>query len=755
MPNPFQYPVFTARHPTTNVPLEGGKVYFYDAGTTDLKDTYSDSTLQTANTNPVQLDANGEADIYLSGSYKVKLDQADDTQVWVYDNITAIEELSEWTILGAATYVSATSFTVSGDQTSVLHPGRRVKLADSSTLYGTITASVYGVVTTVTVVLDSGSVTNSLTSCNYGIISTDNTSIGFLQTGTGAKGRSLNDKLCDVVSVKDFGATGDGSTDDTNAIQVGIDAIAEVDGAYLYFPVGDYLITSTLTLRSNLWLDGAGEGTFMDFTTATAYDNLFEFNAAQIDDVRISNMRIRGQSDDSDVAKLSEGCAVCLTSSSRMERFKAFNLRIERFHQGIRINQTAGFAESPDISHCWFDEIAYSCIDLRNCKSPTVSHNTFDLNRTGVGNAVDTIVGVWAAAGETGEVNNTMVRVIDNTVWEGSGESINIQASTATITGNTVDNAGPDAIMFEPVVQTAPTLDESRHVSVISGNVVTNYGDRGITVRNDPANNTRAGTHVVITNNVVETGTQGMRIGWGTATTSGPANILIANNLISDATGASIVLQDASGVTLSGNMLTDSGAQGMNIIDSDNISITGGFVKGSGATSDGIVLDGTDNVVMTGVLIANTGRYGIEVSNSSDNVNVSYNVFEDDQGTPTMDSGVHVTSGTNIYQQGNTVNGNTGVAISGVIIPTLANDATPSVKNGSVFLTGGTTTVTDFDDGFTGQQIIILSEHSITITDGTNIFLNGSANFVMASSDSLTLLQKADGKWYEVSRSVN
>jgi len=90
----------------------------------------------------------------------------------------------------------------------------------------------------------------------------------------------------------------------------------------------------------------------------------------------------------------------------------------------------------------------------------------------------------------------------------------------------------------------------------------------------------------------------------------------------------------------------------------------------------------------------------------------------------------------------------------------LANDATPSVAGGRVWLTGGMTTITDFDDGVTGQEIIILSEHAITITDNGNFFLAGgdgagAANFVMASTDSLHLIQKADGNWYEISRSVN
>jgi len=86
---------------------------------------------------------------------------------------------------------------------------------------------------------------------------------------------------------------------------------------------------------------------------------------------------------------------------------------------------------------------------------------------------------------------------------------------------------------------------------------------------------------------------------------------------------------------------------------------------------------------------------------------------------------------------------------------TLDDNATPTVEGGKLFLTGGTTTITDFDDGVEGQTITIIAEHIITITDGTNIFLNGATNFVMAVTDTLTLQCKADGKWYELGRSEN
>jgi hypothetical protein len=88
-------------------------------------------------------------------------------------------------------------------------------------------------------------------------------------------------------------------------------------------------------------------------------------------------------------------------------------------------------------------------------------------------------------------------------------------------------------------------------------------------------------------------------------------------------------------------------------------------------------------------------------------------------------------------------------------IATLANEATPTVADGRSFLTGGTTTITDFDDGETGQIIHVLAAHSLIITDGTNIFLSGSTNWTMTATDTLTLICIANNTWYELSRGDN
>jgi parallel beta-helix repeat protein len=70
--------------------------------------------------------------------------------------------------------------------------------------------------------------------------------LSFTQSGSGATARTIDSKLKDVVSVKDFGAVGDGVADDTAAIQSAINASGMV-----YVPPGSYKLTATLILSSS------------------------------------------------------------------------------------------------------------------------------------------------------------------------------------------------------------------------------------------------------------------------------------------------------------------------------------------------------------------------------------------------------------------------------------------------------------------------------------------------------------------------
>jgi hypothetical protein len=71
-------------------------------------------------------------------------------------------------------------------------------------------------------------------------LSTGSTLVGNIQPGTGAVARTVNAKLRETVSVKDFGAVGNGIANDTTAINNAILAVNAQGSVKLYFPAGIY-----------------------------------------------------------------------------------------------------------------------------------------------------------------------------------------------------------------------------------------------------------------------------------------------------------------------------------------------------------------------------------------------------------------------------------------------------------------------------------------------------------------------------------
>jgi hypothetical protein len=95
----------------SGVPLTGGKLYTYAAGTTTPQTAYTSSSGVTAHTNPIILDSAGRVpggEIWLNApSYKFVLNTSADVLIATYDNISGI---------GAASY-QVNNFTGTGSQT--------------------------------------------------------------------------------------------------------------------------------------------------------------------------------------------------------------------------------------------------------------------------------------------------------------------------------------------------------------------------------------------------------------------------------------------------------------------------------------------------------------------------------------------------------------------------------------------------------------------------------------------------------------
>ena len=152
------------------VPLSGGFLYTYAAGTSTPQATYTSSSGGTAQANPIVLASSGRVpsgEIWLTVgvTYKFLLKDSNDVLIGTYDNIP--------------------------------------------TQYNS-----------------------------------DSSLVTYTPSGAGAVTTTVQAKLRQTVSVQDFGAKGDGTTDDTSAILAAIAAMP-ANGAGLNFPPGTYIVNSS------------------------------------------------------------------------------------------------------------------------------------------------------------------------------------------------------------------------------------------------------------------------------------------------------------------------------------------------------------------------------------------------------------------------------------------------------------------------------------------------------------------------------
>ena len=269
--NPLSYPKFKGWNPATGTPLTGGKLYSYYPGGESPKNTFSDSGLITAHSNPVILDSYGEANVYLSGSTKLVLKTSAGVTVWTMDNVTTPNDY----FIDAAAYgsnqagIEAAITAIGANQRTLnLTPGNW-SITGDMTIPSNITlkmdrGAVLAVATTKTVAING-----TIEAGPYQIFSCTGT--GKIVFGPGVTGE---------IYPEWWGAKGDGTTNSTTAITAAWNALqgptqyfatdAEnqanqiVRGPVLKFGQGKYLFNGTALTSSDTYrsvrIKGCGDG---------------------------------------------------------------------------------------------------------------------------------------------------------------------------------------------------------------------------------------------------------------------------------------------------------------------------------------------------------------------------------------------------------------------------------------------------------------------------------------------------------------
>jgi hypothetical protein len=229
------------------VPLSGGKVYVYFAGSTTPATTYTGPLGTVANTNPIIADAAGrlpnEIWFAVSQSFKFVLKDTNDVLLATYDNVPSSPQPP---IVNDASSISYTTPYLAS--AGVFTVGETYQINFLGTTDFTAIGAAANVVGLNFVASGPGT-----------------------GTGTAYYIRTVQDRLRDYVSVKDFGAVGNGVADDTAAFAAAIAA-----SKHIYIPEGTYLVDTVAVTGNGYSVVGASPVTTVIKARTSATTKLFD-----------------------------------------------------------------------------------------------------------------------------------------------------------------------------------------------------------------------------------------------------------------------------------------------------------------------------------------------------------------------------------------------------------------------------------------------------------------------------------------------
>jgi parallel beta-helix repeat protein len=610
----------------------------------------------------------------------------------------------------------------------------------------------------------------------------DASNVSYNEGSLGAVNTSVQTKLQESVSVKDFGAVGDGVADDTAAIQAALNS-----GASVFLPSGTYNISSALTIPTNgQEFIGQGKGKSIIKQTATNKNGIIITG----NNVYVGHLQVR------DIVRSSGSAEFSGVVWGAVDGTVIENVKVDTSDDsGIR---------------CGYDLVGGVVVPSTNSKilNCEITNVVGQLGATGGGFGIEVIgafdciclgndiEGVGLHGIRISGSSRCMVanNQIDNWAELGGGEGVHVSGGFSplipsfqnVVTGNILTLASNIASTSDRI---GVYLADDAIDCVVSSNIITmsdanGYSQaggniNGMWIRQGSGSSGVSTSRAVISNNVMKGS-----LYLGINASNYISQTLITDNIIRDFYAVGIQLGNATGETvdsnISGNTIVGNPfattAYGIN-----NVGTLSGCVISNNIITDvgrAVELVGTINrLSLTGntllrVIYTGNIAYGIYVNATvADNVFISGNTISN-VGAVSGDSFsyANLSAGATdkMYFYDNIVEtaaASTVVAFqagTGLIdvryintVQTLANDSSPSVDRITTAKTGGTTTITDFDDGVVGQELLILSDHAVTITDNASIILAGGVNYVMKASDTLTLRMINDQVWNEVSRSVN